>query len=100
MQPIASIARSDDAGAAAEFDLLKTHAELGCVSLWCTSDGRVYPFAFLPRRIGKGLVPVVQLVYCRDQQDFMPILPGRSAAIWRDMAGRWSCWMQPARSPA
>jgi hypothetical protein len=71
VQPIASIARPDDAGAAAEFDLLKTHAELGCVSLWCTSDGRVYPFAFLPRRIGKGLVPVVQLVYCRDQQDFV-----------------------------
>jgi len=71
VQAIGSIARPDDENLAAEFDLLKTHADLGCVCLWCTSDGRAYPFAFLPRRIAQGLIPVVQLVYCRDQEDFV-----------------------------
>lgn len=71
VQGIGSIPRPDDEALAAEFDLLKTHADLGCVCLWCTSGGRAYPFAFLPRRIAKGLIPVVQLVYCRDHEDFV-----------------------------
>jgi hypothetical protein len=71
IQAIGSIARPDDEGLAADFDLLKAHADLGCLSLWCTSGGQAYPFAFLPRRIAKGLIPVMQLIYCRDQKDFV-----------------------------
>jgi hypothetical protein len=63
--------RPDDELLSAEFDLLKAHADLGCTSLWCKSEGRDYPFAFLPRRVAKGVIPVMQLVYCRDQQDFV-----------------------------
>ena len=38
VQGIGSIPRPDDEALAAEFDLLKTHADLGCVCLWCTSE--------------------------------------------------------------
>lgn len=70
VKTIGSIERPDEESSAAEFDLLKAHADLGCICLWCTLGGHCYPFAFLPRRIGRGLVPVAQLVYCRDQRDF------------------------------
>jgi hypothetical protein len=71
IEPIGSVPRPDDPAAAAEFDLLKAHADLGCISLWCRSDDRVYPFAFLPRRVAKGFIPVAQLVYCREHHDFV-----------------------------
>jgi hypothetical protein len=71
IEVIRSIVRPTDLTLAAEFDLLQRHADLGCVCLWCTTDGHAHPFAFLPRRVARGLIPVVQLVYCRDQQDFV-----------------------------
>jgi hypothetical protein len=53
-----------------ELDLLVTHANYGCISLWCTSPDRAYPFVF-QQRLFKGFIPGVQLVYCRDIQDFV-----------------------------
>jgi hypothetical protein len=50
---------------AAERDLLLHHENYGCLSLWCTTPERAYPFVFMPRRV-KGIIPCVQLVYCRD----------------------------------
>jgi hypothetical protein len=52
-----------------ERDLLLQHAALGCISLWCTTQEQAYPFVFR-RRIVKG-IPCVQLIYCRDVQDFV-----------------------------
>jgi|KBSMisStaDraftv2_1062788.scaffolds.fasta_scaffold205283_2 hypothetical protein len=54
---------------AAEFDLLRTHADYGCISIWCTTPERAHAFAFLPRLV-KGIVPCAQLVYCRDIETF------------------------------
>jgi hypothetical protein len=71
IQAIGSVARPDNESLAAEFDLLRTHADFGCICLWGVSAGDIYPFAFLPRRIARSLIPVVQLVYCRDHQDFV-----------------------------
>jgi hypothetical protein len=51
-----------------ERDLLLQHAEYGCISLWCTTSERAYPFVFRPR-IVKGLLPCAQLVYCREIED-------------------------------
>ena len=51
-----------------ERDLLLDHAGYGCMSLWCTTSERAYPFVFLPRLV-TGLIPCVQLVYCRDVKD-------------------------------
>jgi hypothetical protein len=53
-----------------ERELLSTHAEYGCLSLWCITHDRAHPFVFLPR-IVKGFVPCVQLIYCKNIQDFV-----------------------------
>lgn len=51
-----------------ERDLLRVHAEYGCITAWCVASGRAYPFVF-HRRWFKGILPGAQLVYCRDQKD-------------------------------
>jgi hypothetical protein len=53
-----------------EKDLLLAHANFGCISLWCVTSDRAYPFVFHERKF-KGLIPGVQLVFCRDIQDFV-----------------------------
>jgi hypothetical protein len=53
-----------------EADLLKAHAEYGCISFWCITPERAYPFVCLPR-IVKGFLPCAQLIYCRDIEDFV-----------------------------
>lgn len=49
--------------------LLTDHAEYGCLSLICEARDGNYPFVFQVRRLGKGLLPCAQLVYCRDVAD-------------------------------
>jgi hypothetical protein len=51
-----------------EQDLLFEHAKYGCISLWCETSERAYPFVFRARWI-RGIIPYVQLVYCRDIKD-------------------------------
>jgi hypothetical protein len=53
-----------------EQDILLQHAALGCVSLWCATPERAYPFVFRPRRV-KNVIPCAQLIYCRDVADFV-----------------------------
>jgi hypothetical protein len=53
-----------------EWDLLQAHAKYGCMSLWCITSDRAYPFVFRSRVI-RGCVPAVQLVYCRDIDEFV-----------------------------
>ena len=53
---------------ASDHELLAAHAEFGCMSLWCATRERAHPFVFLPRRF-KGVLPGVQLIYCRDIED-------------------------------
>lgn len=53
-----------------EQDILLQHADLGCISLWCATSERAYPFVFRPRRV-KKLLPCAQLIYCRDVDDFV-----------------------------
>lgn len=53
-----------------EREILRQHAELGCISLWCVSAGRTYPFVFRPRTV-KKFVPCARLIYCRDIGDFV-----------------------------
>jgi hypothetical protein len=48
--------------------LLRDHADYGCVSFWCVTPERAYPFVFR-RRLAKAVVPCAQLVYCRDTAD-------------------------------
>jgi hypothetical protein len=53
-----------------ERDLLLEHAAYGCISLWCSTSERAYPFVFLPRVV-KGFIPCVQLAYCRHVEEFV-----------------------------
>jgi len=52
-----------------EQETLVKHKAHGCISLWCTTAERAYPFVFRPRLV-KGFIPCAQLIYCRDIADF------------------------------
>jgi len=55
-----------------ERNILATHVEYGCVALVVTQSDDVHPFVFLSRRIIGGVIfPTLQLVYCRNAQDFV-----------------------------
>jgi len=53
-----------------EQEILDQHAALGCISLWCATSERAYPFVFRPR-LAKNLVPYTQMIYCRQIEDFV-----------------------------
>ena len=53
-----------------ERDLLSDHSAYGCMSLWCVTPDRAYPFVFRPRVV-KGFIACTQLIYCRDVEDFV-----------------------------
>jgi len=55
---------------ASDEEVLLQHAALGCVSLWCTTSERAYPFVFRPRLV-RGVIPCAQLIFCRDLADFV-----------------------------
>ena len=80
-----------------EQDVLRQHAEHGCISLWCATAEP--PSIRVSAAFGQRLIPCAQLIYCRDIADFARFA-GRSAAISRGTAGRSSSSMATARSPA
>ena len=49
-------------------DILAEHAALGCISLWCATRERAYPFVFRPRLV-KRVIPCALLIYCRNVAD-------------------------------
>jgi hypothetical protein len=51
-------------------DVLLQHAAHGCVSLWCATSERAYPFVFRTRWV-RGIIPCAQLIYCSDVADFV-----------------------------
>jgi hypothetical protein len=53
-----------------EMELLIAHAAAGCLSLVCEHDGACTPIVLAPRRIAYSPVGLMQLVYCRDTEDF------------------------------
>lgn len=57
----------------ADFELLRRHAQYGCLAFVChTRDGPL-PFVMTPKRARSGRVPLpaLQLVYCRDIADYV-----------------------------
>jgi hypothetical protein len=51
-------------------ELLLEHAAHGCITLWCATAERAYPFVFR-RRFVRAVVPYAQLIYCSDVADFV-----------------------------
>lgn len=57
----------------AELDMLRSHAEYGCLAMVChTADGPL-PFVMVAKRMkhGRFPLPAMQLVYCRDTAEFV-----------------------------
>jgi hypothetical protein len=51
-------------------ETLSAHAAHGCITFWCATAERAYPFVFR-RRFVRGFVPYAQLIYCSDVTDFV-----------------------------
>jgi hypothetical protein len=56
-----------------EAELLAAHSGYGCVCLICECGDGVHPFVFGLRK--KYGIPLAQLIYCRDQKDFVWLAP-------------------------
>ena len=56
-----------------DLELLKRHAEYGCLSLVCHTDGTALPFVFFPLRKRRGVIPLpaMELGYCRSIDDYV-----------------------------
>jgi hypothetical protein len=54
-----------------EYEMLRSHVESGCLGVVCETSAGPLPFLFLRRRLNLAPVGLVQLVYCRDTQDFV-----------------------------
>jgi len=50
--------------------MLLEHAAHGCITFWCATAERAYPFVFRARMV-RGAIPCAQLIYCRDVGDFV-----------------------------
>jgi hypothetical protein len=55
---------------ASERTLLFDHSRYGCLSLACATSEGIHPFVFARRDL-KGLIPCMQLVYCRGIDEFV-----------------------------
>jgi hypothetical protein len=53
-----------------EHKLLEDHRALGCISLVCTADGAVSPFVFKRCWWSPLNLPMMELIYCRETEDF------------------------------
>lgn len=54
-----------------ERSILTEHAELGCRSLICVSEGAAHPFVVQDRTLFRGLIPCSQLIYCRGMDELV-----------------------------
>jgi hypothetical protein len=53
-----------------EAQLLRDHRAMGWISLTVEKDGITSPFVFKPRRLDKPPIPVMDVMVCRDADDF------------------------------
>ena len=68
-----------------DHETLLEHAELGCVSLWCATAERAYPFVFR-RRFVRRIFPCAQLIYCNDVADLVRFAgPIGRVLAWRGL---------------
>ena len=56
-----------------DLELLKRHADFGCLSLVCHTAESALPFVFFPLRKRRGVIPVPALTlgYCRSIEDYV-----------------------------
>jgi hypothetical protein len=56
-----------------DYELLRAHAEAGCLPIVCQTARGAVPFVFQRRRIAYAPIGVMQLVYCRDTASFVSL---------------------------
>ena len=61
---------SDEHRALPDYELLRAHADAGCVVAVCDTPEGPLPFVFLRRRISRAPIPILQLFYARDTGSF------------------------------
>jgi hypothetical protein len=54
-----------------EYELLRAHVEAGCLAVVCETAAGPLPFLFLRRPFRLAPIGFMQLIYCRDTQDFV-----------------------------
>jgi hypothetical protein len=54
-----------------EYELIRAHVEARCLAVVCDTDTGPLPFIFRRRRLSQIPFGFVQLIYCRDTQDFV-----------------------------
>jgi hypothetical protein len=56
-----------------DMELLRSHAEYGCLALACRTADAAMPFIMVPKRLkhGRFPAPAMQLVYCRDPAELV-----------------------------
>jgi hypothetical protein len=69
----------------ADLEMLRRHAEYGCLSLVCHTNEAALPFIFFPLRKRRGIIPVPAMLlgYCNSVADYV-----RCAAV----IGRYLLW--------
>jgi hypothetical protein len=67
----------------AERDILETHRDYGCLSLVVREEGETHPFVFLERRLFSGILPALQLIYCRELKDYVRFSGALGRRLWR-----------------
>lgn len=66
-----------------EYELMRAHADAGCLSLLCEIAGDLRPFVFLRRRLRYAPFGVMQLIYCRDTESFVSSAGPIGRFLWR-----------------
>jgi len=82
---------------AGDLQLLRDHESFGCLSLWCETQNRGYPFVFRRRFIKHSpLMPSAKLIYCTSVDDLVRL----AGPIGRYLAMRGMPFMIiPANGP-
>jgi len=65
-----ALSDSPEHRALAEYELLRAHADAGCVAVVCETGAGPLPFVFLRRILARAPIPTLQLVYARDTESF------------------------------
>jgi hypothetical protein len=86
VETVAAETRAIEGLSEAEVGLLTRHVRYGCLSLVCRmpSDG-AFPFILLPMRIRRGWIapPAMQLIYCRDINEYVACAGAIGRALLR-----------------
>ena len=76
---------ASEALSAVDQRILADHADMGCISLIAAGPDGPMPFVLQRRRVIRNLLPVTQLIYCRQIADFARVAGnlGRHLGIFR-----------------